>query len=135
MKFWILSGLACLAVAMPALATEPSHDDEAERVEHYHVEAPATTQAAKKLLSDKIAAVSTILSQEKLDDAALETVHKESYSLEAAVDALRTDKAIEEAALDSVDEAVQALHYASENHEEAKVRTWFSTLQDAAGKI
>lgn len=103
-----------------------------ERIQHYAVEKPASSAEAITLMTTKVVAIKTVLEKKALDDADLEAIHEITYSLEAAVDALREGAKDKEEALDLVDEAVQALHYASENHEVEKTREWFAKLEPAA---
>ena len=65
----------------------------------------------------------------------LEEIHEISYTLEAAIDKIRAEKAAEEAKVDALDEAIQAIHFASEKQEEAKTREWFAKLEPAAAEI
>jgi hypothetical protein len=110
---------------------EHDSNEHEERVLHYVGEKPTTVKGALAELQSKTNAVEKILKKESLDDNDLESVHEVSYSLEAAVDFLRTkQQATQEEALDDLDEAVQAIHYASENHEEAKTRKWYLILRN-----
>ncbi len=137
-KFKIL--LAILAVSTlirfygPGL-TETDHDHDHETVQHYEGEMVETTEAAKVLLTEKITLIGNILGKAKLEASDLEAIHEHSYSLETAIDKLRADKAATETLIDTTDEAIQAIHYASENHEEAKTREWFKILKLNANRI
>lgn len=112
------------------------HDHEhEERVDHYEAEDIKTPEEAKKTLDEKNAEIAKILEAEKLSGSDLEKIHEISYSLEDAIDKLIAEKAGAPAQLEAIDEAIQAVHYASENHEEAKVREWFAKLEPAAGNI
>ena len=110
------------------------HDDE-ERITHYAFEAPKSRQAALELFSSSQAEIAKVLESERLDSTQLEAIHEQSYGLEAAVDALRGLKLYPEEVIDNTDEAVQALHYASENHEESVTREWFAKLQAASQTV
>lgn len=119
---------------------EDAHHDAAhghEGVVHYAVEEPEDNAAALALLQHKTEEVGALLANAKLNDSQLEALHEVTYSLEAAVDKLREsdDTDIRETALDSADEAVQALHYASENHKESESREWYARLEPAVQMV
>jgi hypothetical protein len=125
--------VCALAFAAPAFAHDDDHDapHEHEGVVHYEVETPATNDAALKLIEEKATQVGAVLANANLDSNQLESVHEYTYSIEVAVSKLRGTEhndATEEA-LDAVDEANQAIHYAAENHKEDAVREWFPKLQ------
>ena len=107
-----------------------------ERVDHYEAHQPKNKAEALSSLKDRTATVGQILKSEALTDSDLERVHEVSYDLEAAVDYLRTHQGdAQEEVLDSLDEAVQAIHYASENHEEEKTREWFLALEKSTDEV
>jgi plastocyanin len=115
-----------------AADTDAESDSAAStRVEHYEGAEVHSHGEAMTILNDEAAAIEEILKSEELSDAQLEQIHEISYKLEDAVDELRAEEESESAALDSLDEAVQALHHASENHETEKTREWFAKLNDA----
>ncbi|MGH1378444.1 MAG: DUF6746 family protein [Alphaproteobacteria bacterium] len=96
----------------------------------------ATSDQAFKALEEKVSEISEILKNEgELEFLELESIHEISYTLEAAVDRLRDEKAADIAKLDILDEAVQAIHFASEKQKEAQTREWFAKLKPAAGDI
>lgn len=131
MKTFMLAAVAgvVLMQAMPALAQE-------ERVQHYEAVVPHSEQEARDELKAKTAEIAAVLEKKTLDDNDLEKVHEITYSLEAAVDALRkTVKGDAVTTLDTVDEAVQAVHSSSENHKEAEVREWFAKLQASVAAL
>ncbi|MDG1286143.1 MAG: hypothetical protein P8P30_01105 [Rickettsiales bacterium] len=111
------------------------HASTETRLQHYEGEVVATTEMAKALLNKKIMRIGKIIAKPKLEGADLESIHEHSYSLETAIDKIRADKGAEEKIIDAADEAIQALHYASENHEEAVTREWFGKLVTASGKL
>ena len=122
-------------LASPAYADDHDHDDE-EQVHHYTAQKPKNAKAAMQLQKDSARKIDAILEKKTLDGADLEKIHEISYSLEAAVDELRKAQNTEtEPLLDAFDEATQALHYASENHDEKKTRHWFTELKKASGKL
>lgn len=112
-------------------AETASQQTEEPRVEHYAGEVANNATEARNLLQKKTAEINTILGKQALNDSDLESIHEHSYSLEHAVDRLRADHAAAEEKIDNLDEAVQALHYASENHNEAETRQWFGKMQNA----
>ena len=118
-----------------AVAEEDHHDHDHDHVEHYEGKTFETAEAAKKSLQADNEKIAEILKNEKLTGAQLEKIHEISYGLEDAIDTLIAKKAGDATKLESIDEAIQAVHYASENHEEAKVREWFAKLEPAAGDL
>ena len=125
--------------SLPALADDHDHhpeEDGLNQVRHYAVDEPETDELALVMLDEHTQKSEELMVGDALDDSVLEAVHEASYSLEAAVDKLRENVSDEqEATLDTVDEAVQALHYASEKHEEEKTRKWFAALQPAVKEL
>jgi len=112
------------------------HDHDDERTVHYEITEPKNVQEANNILQERTKLISDIIAKEALDNNDLEKIHEHSYSLEAAVDKLRDEKAYKkEDDIDYLDEAVQALHYASENHEEATSREWFGRLKVALANL
>lgn len=111
------------------------HDHDDDRIHHYEGAEIHSSEEAVKILNEENAKIAAILEAEKLTDANLEKIHEISYSLENAIDKLIAEKAGSKTQLESIDEAIQAVHYASENHEEAKVREWFAKLEPAAGNL
>ena len=127
-QFGFLAFLATVLLAFPA------HADE-DRTEHYKGEAVKTSQEALKALKDHNAEIAEILKKEELEFLDLENIHEISYSLENAIDKLIADQSEETSKLEAVDEAVQAIHYASENQEEDKTREWFAKLEPAVNSL
>ena len=109
--------------------TDTHEEAEEERVTHYVTEKPASPEAAQSLFKTSMQKITTILEAETLNAQALEAIHEQSYALEASVDAFRTFKTYPEKTLGLMDEAVQAVHHASEDHEEEATRKWFSILE------
>lgn len=102
------------------------------RLEHYHVEKPKTAADAVLLIKTSQAKIAATLQQKPLSDAQLELVHEITYALEAGVDSLRElGQSAHSNMLDNVDEAVQAMHYASEEHHADKVLEWAPKLDNA----
>ena len=139
-KYLLTSAIVALigGFSVSALAEDDhdhDHDHDEARVEHYAGEEIATAEDAVKTLKDENSEIAGILKSEKLEGSQLEKIHEISYTLENAIDKLIADKAAPQSQLDAVDEAVQAVHHASENHEEAKVREWYAKLETAVGEI
>ncbi len=139
-KLRSILGAACITatVAFPtfslaedhSVSEEFKHEAMEKRDDHYHVDAPATTGAAHALLKDALAK-----EQEAFKAGQLEEMHKASYALEAAVDALREQKAHESILIDNLDEAVQIIHYASEQENKEVLASGMPTLEKAVQAV
>lgn len=121
-------------------AKHPHHeahpDHHSPRIDHYRAATPENTAEALEMLKSQTSLIASLIGANKLDNHALEAIHEASYGLEAAVDHLRGQAdGQQQGRLDDLDEVVQALHYASENHEAAKTREWFAKLTLAAKKV
>jgi hypothetical protein len=132
----LYTSAALLALLFNGAALANDHGDEhadEARVVHYEVETPADETAALALLQNRADAIGEILKKDAPDGNDMEKVHEHTYSLEAAVDKLResADSDAKEEAVDYVDEAVQALHYGSENHNIDVSREWLAKLTPA----
>lgn len=115
---------------------ESQHTEIEEYIIHYEVTKPKDVAEANTILQERTAKIADIIAKEALDNNDLEKIHEHTYSLEAAVDKLRAEKAYSaEDNIDYLDEAVQALHYASENHEETNSREWFGRLKVALANL
>lgn len=147
-KFLLLAGVAVIGFgAVPftyaeekaheAYAEDHAHDkDHHDEAEHYEAIKIESADEAFTVLDEKTAAIGKVLENEgELEFLQLEEIHEITYSLEAAIDKVRAEKAADEAKIDIVDEAIQAVHFASEKQEEAKVREWFAKLEPAAGGL
>lgn len=101
---------------------------------HYKGQEVKTSAEAVKVLHEKIEDINQLTNKKKLTNADLEKIHKISYSLETA-----SDRLIEEHKnnqnIDSIAEAVQALHAYSEKHKEKETREWFAKLKEAVKKL
>ncbi len=115
-------------------------------VQHYEAQNIETTEEALDVLDKEIAKIADTLETmerinkdpeygSKIEFHGIEAIHVSSYSLEAAIDRLRADKAVTDNKLDALDETVQAIHFASEKKEEAKTREWFIKLTKAFDDI
>jgi len=102
-----------------------------DRLEHYiaAIKPTSVEQAKSQLTTITSNIIALVQDKEALKNQTLETIHEKSYSLEAAVDYLRAENYGTEEKIDSMDEAIQALHYASENHESEKTLTWIESLK------
>lgn len=135
MNKWMICAALLLVSQSPAMADERMASEAEERIEHYAAQQPADNKEAQHLLSQKIALIKSDLADSPIVDSAFEDIHQASYTLEACVDKLRADAGIEESLIDHLDESVQALHFASENHEEGKLREWFAKMQVAEKQV
>lgn len=122
---------ASLASITPAFADHHHHAKDPDRVQHYEGAHFKDKAHAVHALHTLTLDIEDIAKKNPLEDMDLERIHEISYSLENAIDFLIEHKSAEQNQLDAVDEAVQALHYASENHEEAETREWLSALRAA----
>lgn len=128
-------GISYSAIAEQAdveTPTEVLHD----AVAHYEAQDFKTAEEALIAISEKTEEISVVLEKtEELEVTDLEAIHEATYTLESAIDTVRAQEGADTTKIDALDEAIQAIHYASENHEEAKVRTWFAKLEPAAGDL
>ena len=92
--------------------------DEHDRIHHYKGHNVSTISQAILLLQNETSKIATILDKKNLSGQDLESIHEISYSLENAVNFLN-EKKMSENIIDPLDEAIQAIHYASENHDYA----------------
>ncbi len=124
--------LLCSGVSYQAMA-----ETQVEEVRENHYEAHLeSSEDAFQALNVKLIEIGDVLKNEsELEFTEFESIHEISYTLEAAVDRLRADKAVVDSKLDILDEAVQAIHFSSENQEEAKTREWFIKLTAAAKNV
>lgn len=132
MKWFLIFAISVIMNAEQLYAYEHNNASE-ESIQHYQADKPKTTKEALLILTSKTAIIEKTLLNEKLSANDFEEIHEISYWLEAAVDYLRKIKLgnDQEIALDKLDEAVQALHYSSENHQEVETREWFVQLNSA----
>lgn len=129
MRIPLLALILCLGSNL-ALAVEQANETIPQRIQHYEVKAPTTTEEAMPLIRQKVREMENYEQQGKL-----EAIHEDSYSLEAAIDTLRREGRKPAAAIDAFDEAVQIIHYASESGEAKKVKQALPGLKDAAEKL
>ena len=103
--------VTALALGLVA-ATASSASD---RVEHYEARSAATLEEAVAIFVEFSDALKTVLEREPLEAADLEAVHEITYTLENALERMRGDLA-------ELADIVEALHLASEDHDEAATR-------------
>ena len=132
----LLSCAALISLSLPSVSfaevtEEPGHASK-ERVDNYERPAFETSEQAHMEMTAKIKEINEILGKDGgIEFIDLETIHEKTYAMEAAVDKFRADKAYDEAKINVLDEAVQALHYASENQELPKTHEWFLKAKTA----
>ncbi len=128
-------GLAS-GVSSVAVAEDVQHNvTHEERTMHYEGQSYATTDEALEALKAHNKEIAELIKAEMLSNSDLERIHEISYSLETAIDKMIAEKAGKADQLGAIDEAVQAVHYASENHEDAQVREWFAKLEAAVATL
>lgn len=104
----ILPALAiCLATATASLASD--------RVQHYEAKSAATLEEAVAHFAEYNAELASVLERKTLEAADLEAVHEITYTLENALERMRQDMA-------ELADTLEALHLASEDHDEAATR-------------
>ncbi len=133
-KILLMTGVMALSlVSYTAMAKDNVQDETS--IQHYEGVKIANSAEAIDILKSNNAKIAAILKADTASDSDLESIHEISYSLENAIDKMIADKAAEQSKLDAVDEAVQAIHHASENHEEAKTREWFAKLETSVAAL
>ena len=137
MKKFALSVLTIASISSyaPLVWAEENQDHDEGRIEHYQGQAVASNAEAIESLKSHNAKIAEILETETLSEEKLEKIHEISYSLETAIDFLIAEKQHAEAKLGAVDEAVQAIHNNSENHQEPAVREWFAKLEASVAAL
>ena len=103
-------------------------------VRHYKGQEVKTSSQAVKVLHQKIAEIDQLNAKKKLTSKDLEDIHKISYSLETSSDILVEEQKNNQN-VDDIAEAVQALHFSSENLKEKETRKWFGKLKEAVKKL
>jgi hypothetical protein len=124
--------ILCLAatLALPTFANA-----EAEKIEHYEGQEIASSQEAITILQKDSAKITELLDGSDINDTVFETIHEMSYTLENATDKLIALEYTAQPKLDALDEAVQAIHHASESHEGDKVKEWAPKLANAITEL
>lgn len=130
-KILLLASLIAIPLtSTPYAFAKDGHGHEGE-VEHYAHDEIHSKEEAHAKLTEKAGLISSLVENEKIDDAQFEKIHEISYTLEAATDYLIANNLGDKETLENLDEAVQAIHSTSENHIEDAVREWTPKL-DAA---
>lgn len=126
-----------IIIGIGNLYAHEHNGDNDEKIRHYQAEKPKTKEEAFSVLKTKSKEIEEKLLNKNLSSSDLEEIHESSYWLEAVVDYLREDKDSKDqkVVLDNLDESVQALHYASENHNEAETREWFIKLKSSVIEV
>ena len=96
-----------LAAATASLASD--------RVKHYEAKSAATLEEAVAHFVEYNAELAMVLERKTLEAADLEAVHEITYTLENALERMRQDMA-------ELADTLEALHLASEDHDEAATR-------------
>ncbi len=127
-------GVIALVIVLGGLFFLTQNKDE-PRVSHYVAEDIADPKIALEVLENKVFDIASILKREELEGSDLERIHEISYTLESAIDMMREESTVAVAIIDQADEAIQALHFASERQEEKTVRQWFPQLAEAVTQM
>ncbi len=105
---------------------------ESNRIDHYEAMRPASAAEATAIMQKHVAQIDRILNHGRtLNHQQYETIHQLSYSLEAAIDVLMQQPTKEPFSDRATRQAVEALHLASEQQEEASLRAAFTSLQSS----
>lgn len=136
-KFCTTLGLVLIAPVM-AFAAETAAPETAaeERPEHYEAPVFENTDQALEAMKTKFDEINALLNNDDgVTEVELEAIHEKTYTLEHGVDRLRADKAGHETRINALDEAVQALHFASESQNMATTKDWLVKAQDAMASL
>lgn len=117
----ILPALVSLLIvsAPPAFAS-----GEAQRVDHFEAPVPATVAEAATVLDGRLAEMKAFYAAEDWNG-----VHEMSYHLEAALERLRLDEAVDAAELEAAAATLERVHIASEEADEAVLDADFPKLE------
>lgn len=118
-----------LSSAVNAGEHDHSHHYGEERIDHYASEKPVSKAQAMALLSKRITMIENILNKNALESNDLELIHEASYDLEAAVDYLKEQPSADSALFTKLDDAVDDVHHASEDHKMSELRDAFKVLK------
>ena len=132
-KYLLLLGVSTLSLIAPTYTyAEPAET----KTEHYEGAKFEPVEDAFKGLNEHTAQIGEILKKDgELEFLELEEIHEISYALEAAIDKIRAEKAVDATKSDTTDEAIQALHFASEKQKETETRAWFVKLQTSVAAL
>lgn len=125
-KIFLILTLILLGISVSSVQAEEGH----ERIEHYEASKPENKSKALALLNKSVEEIAVTLNVGALDGAKFETIHQKSYAMEAAAEVLEASGDIEEQLMVEIIEAVEGVHHASEDHEEAETRAHLAELMD-----
>ncbi len=137
-KLMFLAGLTMIGFGATSgyVHAEQFETSSKEGVHHYKGEKIESAEQGFDLLDKEIERIGVIMEKEgELEFTELESIHEVTYTMENVVDYFRANNSVDAAKIDAVDEAVQAIHYSSENQEEEKLREWFPKLKVAAASL
>ena len=129
----ILTKLCIFAVLafLPVVAqSQPEEHDSDERIDHYIAIAPKDKQEALSWLEEKVKIMDKALKENNL-----EVIHEQSYYLESSVEFLRDKTKLSGKEIDTLDELVQIIHFASENDEKETLEKKLPLLKASAEKV
>jgi predicted transcriptional regulator len=136
----VLFAFVSLVSFQPVASAEEHGDHHGEqqqsRPDHYKAATPESSDEALEILEKNIARIEVLLNKNEVGVLELEKIHKISYSLEAAVEYLIMHQTVkQEPVLNELDEAVQVVHLASEEHEADETRKWFAILKKEYNRV
>ncbi len=135
-KLMTVLSISVLAIGAPCFVFANDDAPKEERTHHYKGTVIESSAHGVEVLNEKIGEIGEILKNEgELEFTDLEHIHELSYSLEAGIDYIIAQKSASTDQTDAVDEAVQAIHFASENGEEVITREWFVKLKAAVAAL
>ncbi len=136
-KILIFASISALSFSGVYIADSFAQDTKKEASPiHYKADQVENSEQAYKILGEKSAAIFEVIKGDsELDFSAFEEIHKISYSLDAAVDKIRDDNAAELDKINALDEAIQGIHYSSENQKGEDVKKWFKSLLSALNDL
>jgi hypothetical protein len=119
--------LVCASLSSPSIAlSNDTIDIDEERVDHYEVKAPTSSKEAITLLEQSFSKV-----QDHFSRGEIESIHQESYSLEAAIDVLINKNEYPKETLTNLDNLIQKIHVASEQEDKEIISQTLPTLNQA----
>lgn len=135
-KILAFLGVSAMALAMPSYVFANEDAPAEERTDHYKGVTVTSSEQGLNVLNEKVAEIGEVLKNEgELEFTELEHIHELSYSLEHGIDFIIAAKSAPTEQTDAVDEAVQAIHHASENGEEEITREWFVKLKETVAAL
>ena len=118
-----LAAAAALGLAASALAAS-----EEGEVQHYNVVESETLEEALTNFVAYNAKVRDVLAREELSVADMEEIHEYTYTIEVALAKINEE-------MGALPETLEALHLASEDHDETKVGSLAETYFETAGAL